>query len=187
MLNKARKLQMEELKRKSIEEFKEAKKLPITVILDNVRSLNNIGSIFRTSDALGVEKIIICGISATPPNVEIHKTALGAENAVTWEYAPSTCEAIKQLKLDGYLVYSLEQTTNSIDLRDFHPSSDNKHGFVLGNELKGVSQDVIDICHGSIEIPQFGTKHSFNVAVTAGMVLWDFFSKINSKIKRDAK
>lgn len=179
-MNKARKLRMEELKRKSIEEFKESKKLSVTVILDNVRSLNNIGSIFRTSDALGVEKIIICGISATPPNAEIHKTALGAEDSVAWEYFQSTCDAVKQLKLDGYLVYAIEQTTNSIDLRDFSPSNNSKYSFILGNELKGVSQDVIDLCDGSIEVPQFGTKHSFNVAVTTGMVLWDYFSKIHN-------
>lgn len=187
-MNKVRKLRMEELKRKSIEEFKGSKKLSVTVILDNVRSLNNIGSIFRTSDALGVEKIIICGISATPPNAEIHKTALGAEDSVAWEYVQSTCDAIKHIKLEGYLVYALEQTTNSIDLRDFNPSNASKHSFVLGNELKGVSQDVINLCDGSIEIPQFGTKHSFNVAVTAGMVLWDYFSKVhNTKKERGAE
>ena len=181
-MNKVRKLLMEELKRKSIEEFKESKKLSVTVILDNVRSLNNIGSIFRTSDALRVEKIIICGISATPPNAEIHKTALGAENSVEWEYFQNTCDAIKQLKQDGYLVYALEQTTNSIDLREFNPNDNKKHGFIMGNELKGVSQDAINACDGAIEIPQFGTKHSFNVAITTGIVLWDYFSKINKKI-----
>lgn len=178
MVNRARKLRMEELKRKSIEEFEKSKKLSVTIILDNVRSLNNIGSIFRTCDALSIEKIIICGISATPPNAEIHKTALGAENSVTWEYYQNTCDAIKQLKLDGYLVYALEQTTNSIDLRVFNPNSNSKHGFVLGNELKGVSQAAINMCDGALEIPQFGTKHSFNVAITAGIVLWDYFSKV---------
>ncbi len=174
---KARKLNVEELNRKTIGEFKETKKFPVTVILDNVRSLNNIGSIFRTSDALNVEEIILCGISATPPHPEIHKTALGAEESMQWRYVSETSEAINELQNKGYQVFALEQTTHSIDIRMFVPQPGNKYAFIFGNELKGVNQVAIDQCDGTIEIPQFGTKHSFNVSVTAGIVLWDFFIK----------
>lgn len=175
-----RKLNIEELNRKSVSEFKKSSKFPIVVVLDNVRSLNNIGSIFRTCDALNVERIVLCGISATPPHPEIHKTALGAEKSVDWLYVESAVESIERLKNDGYSVYALEQTTNSIDLRSFVPTPHSRYAFVFGNELKGVSQDVINSCNGSIEVPQFGTKHSFNVSVTAGIVIWDFFVKFNA-------
>ncbi len=179
---KNRKLSVEELNRVSVAEFKGAAKMPVAVILDNVRSLNNIGSIFRTCDALGITRIYLCGISATPPHPEIHRTALGAEEAVEWLYFESTEDAIYQLKNDGYSIFALEQTTQSIDLRMFAPQKREKYAFVFGNELKGVSQSVIDHCDGSIEIPQFGTKHSFNVSVTTGIVLWDFFTKHDSQL-----
>jgi tRNA G18 (ribose-2'-O)-methylase SpoU len=174
---KHRKLSVEELNRISVKEFKSVVKLPVTVVLDNVRSLNNIGSIFRTSDALRVEQILLCGISATPPHPEIHRTALGAEDSVEWIYFDNPIEALDYLKFRNYQTFALEQTTQSIDLRDFKPNSKEKYAFIFGNELRGVSQSAIDICDGSIEIPQFGTKHSFNVSVTAGIVLWDFFTK----------
>jgi 23S rRNA (guanosine2251-2'-O)-methyltransferase len=176
-MSKNRKLKVDELKRISVNEFKSAPKLPILMILDNVRSLNNIGSIFRTSDALNVEKIILCGISATPPHPEIHKTALGAEDTVMWEYIEKTEDAIIRIKHQGYKTFALEQTSESVDIRNFSLESGGKYAFVFGNELKGVKQTAIDLCDGSIEIPQFGTKHSFNVSVTAGIVLWDFFVK----------
>jgi tRNA G18 (ribose-2'-O)-methylase SpoU len=180
---KARKLKIEELYRKSIEEFKNSSKFPVVVVLDNVRSLNNIGSIFRTCDALNVEKIVLCGISATPPNTEIHKTALGAEDSMQWDYYEKAEEAIRILTEQGYQIYALEQTTDSVDIREFEISTNKKYAFVFGNELKGVAQGVIDGCKGAIEIPQFGTKHSFNVSVTAGIVIWDFFVKFTSKGK----
>lgn len=176
-MTKSRKLNIEELNRKSLNEFKNSSKFPVVVVLDNVRSLNNIGSIFRTCDALNVEKIILCGISATPPHPEIHKTALGAEDSMEWQYVENTVDAITGLVKEGYKVYALEQTTNSIDLRNFKPWPHGRYAFVFGNELKGVSQDAINSCNGSIEVPQFGTKHSFNVSVTAGIVVWDFFVK----------
>jgi tRNA G18 (ribose-2'-O)-methylase SpoU len=176
-----RKLSMAELNRLTIEEFKETKKIPLIIVLDNVRSLNNIGSIFRTSDALGVEAIYICGISATPPHPEIHKTALGAEDSVVWEYFDTAAKAVDSLHKNAYKVFALEQTTQCTDIRNFLPSIEGKYAFVFGNELKGVSQQTIDQCDGTIEIPQFGTKHSFNVAVTAGITIWDFFVKQTAK------
>lgn len=179
-MSKNRKLKIEELYRLTVNEFKNAPKLPVILILDNVRSLNNIGSIFRTSDALNVEKVILCGISATPPNPEIHKTALGAEDTVRWEYFKKTEDAITRIKHQGYKTIGIEQTSESIDIRDFSLISGHKYAFVFGNELKGVQQEAIDLCDCSIEIPQFGTKHSFNVSVTAGIVIWDFFVKFNS-------
>lgn len=176
-----RKLENKELNRRSVDEFKESSKTPIIVVLDNIRSLNNIGSVFRTSDALLIEKIILCGITGTPPNKEIHKTALGAENSVEWEYFESNVEAVKSLKDRGYKVISLEQTVNSIDLMEYKPTLNGKYALVFGNELRGVEQEVIDMSDECIEIPQFGTKHSFNIAVSAGIVLWDFFSKIKKE------
>jgi 23S rRNA (guanosine2251-2'-O)-methyltransferase len=174
-----RKLENKELNRKTLDEFKESSKMPITVVLDNIRSLNNIGSVFRTADALLVEKIILCGISGTPPNKEIHRTALGAEDSVIWEYCEKTADAIVKLKNDGYRVISLEQTTKSIDLMEYEPKHGLKFALVFGNELRGVEQDVVNLSDECIEIPQFGTKHSFNIAVSAGIVLWDFVTKID--------
>jgi len=173
-----RKLKNSELDRLSVDEYKEIEKTPITVVLDNIRSCNNIGSVFRTSDALLIENIILCGITATPPNKDIHKTALDAEKSVSWEYFEDTESAIQQLKENGYRVYAVEQVENSISLPNFTPEKDQKLALVFGNEVKGVQQSVVDICHGAIEIPQYGTKHSFNISVSAGIVLWDLVYKL---------
>ena len=173
-----RKLRNNELNRLSVDEYKSISKTPLVVILDNIRSCNNIGSLFRTSDALLIEKLYLCGITATPPNAEIHKTALDAEKSVEWEYFEKTEEAIAQLQNNGYKVFAIEQVENSIMLPDFLPGEGEKVAVVFGNEVKGVQQKVVNICNGSIEIPQFGTKHSFNVSVSAGIVLWDLFQKL---------
>ncbi len=173
-----RKLRNNELNRLSVDEYKSISKTPLVVILDNIRSCNNIGSVFRTSDALLIEKLYLCGITATPPNAEIHKTALDAEKSVEWEYFEKTEEAIAQLQNNGYKVFAIEQVENSIMLPDFLPGEGEKVAVVFGNEVKGVQQKVVNICNGSIEIPQFGTKHSFNVSVSAGIVLWDLFQKL---------
>lgn len=167
-----RKLQNEELNRISADEFKEARKLPVTIILDNIRSQNNVGSVFRTSDAFRIEKIYLCGITSTPENREVHKTALGAEDAVNWEYNRDTLSVVEKLKSEGYLIYSVEQAENSTSLENFRIDPKQKYALIFGNEVKGVQQEVIDESHGCIEIPQFGTKHSFNISVTAGIVLW---------------
>lgn len=159
------------------EEFAASDKLPLTVVVDNVRSLHNVGSVFRTSDAFRVERVVLCGITATPPHAEIHKTALGAEDVVEWSHYTDTVEAVNELKASGYEVYAIEQVENSIALQDFVVESGKKYAVILGNEVKGVQQQVVDICDGSIEIPQFGTKHSLNVSVTAGMVIWEFACK----------
>lgn len=173
-----RKLKSSELGRLSVEEYKEIEKSPVTVVLDNIRSCNNIGSVFRTSDALLIEKIVLCGITATPPNKEIHKTALDAEMSVSWEYFKKTEDAVRSLKDAGYLVYAVEQVENSILLPDFEPSKDQKLALIFGNEVKGVQQSVVDLCDGAIEIPQYGIKHSFNISVSAGIVLWDVIYKL---------
>lgn len=173
-----RKLKNSELKRLSVDEFKNVEKTPLVVVLDNIRSCNNIGSVFRTSDALLVEKIYLCGITATPPNNEIRKTALDAEKSVDWEYEEHTEIAVGKLKKQGYKVFAIEQVENSILLPDFRPAKNDKIALVFGNEVKGVKQTVVDSCNGSIEIPQFGTKHSFNISVSAGIVLWDIFQKM---------
>ena len=170
---------MDELNRLTVEDFKKAQKQPVVVVLDNVRSLHNIGYIFRTCYALGIESIYLCGISGTPPNKEIHKSALGAEDSVNWVYVKSALDAIKMLKDSGYKVYALEQTENSVNIKNFRPVADQKYAFVFGNELKGVDQAVVDESDYSLEIPQFGTKHSFNVSVTAAIVLWDYISKLD--------
>lgn len=175
-----RKLKNSELDRLSVDEYKEIAKTPITVVLDNIRSCNNIGSVFRTSDALLIEKVVLCGITATPPNKEIHKTALDAEKSVPWEYAEQTEDAVTQLKANGYQVFAVEQVENSILLPDFTPEKDQKLALVFGNEVKGVQQSVVDLCDGAIEIPQYGTKHSFNISVSAGIVLWDLVYKLRS-------
>jgi tRNA G18 (ribose-2'-O)-methylase SpoU len=167
-----------ELNRISIEEFKEVKKIPLTIILDNIRSLNNIGSIFRTSDAFLVENIILCGITATPPHPDIHKTALGAEYSVDWSYYENTSDAILKLKKDGYTICALEQATESIMLNNMTFDESIKYALILGNEVKGVTQDIVNMCDMCIEIPQHGTKHSLNVAIAAGIVIWNFFEKL---------
>uniref|UniRef100_UPI003216F087 RNA methyltransferase n=1 Tax=uncultured Draconibacterium sp. TaxID=1573823 RepID=UPI003216F087 len=174
-----RKLRNKELNRLSVEEYKSTQKTPIVVVLDNIRSCNNIGSVFRTSDALLIEKIYLCGITATPPNNEIRKTALDAEKSVDWEYHENTEDVVKKLQNEGFTVYAIEQVENSISLPDYTPAPGEKPALVFGNEVKGVKQSVVDICNGSIEIPQFGTKHSFNISVSAGIVLWDIFQKVN--------
>ena len=171
-----RKLKLEELNRISVEEFREAEKIPLIVVLDNVRSRHNIGSVFRTGDAFRVEEILLCGITGIPPDVEIHKTALGAEDAVRWRYFADTLEAIKELKTAGYTVFSIEQAENSISLESFTPEKSKKYAVIFGHEVHGVAQEVIDASDGCIEIPQYGTKHSLNVSVAAGIVIW-FFSQ----------
>jgi tRNA G18 (ribose-2'-O)-methylase SpoU len=176
-----RKLKNPELNRLTPEAYKNAEKLHLVVVLDNIRSCNNIGSVFRTSDALLIEKVYLCGITATPPNTEIHKTALDAEKSVEWAYFERTEDAVTELQNKGYKVYAIEQVENSISLPDFFPAAGEKVAVVFGNEVKGVQQKVVNICDGSIEIPQFGTKHSFNVSVSAGIVLWDIFQKIRIK------
>lgn len=167
-----------ELDRISQEEFKKKNKIPLIVVLDNVRSLNNVGSVFRTSDAFLVKAVYLCGITATPPHPEIHKTALGAEDSVEWRYFEDTNDAVDKLHEEGYIVYAIEQVENSIILSDLQLNKDSKYAVVLGNEVKGVQQNVVDKCNQSIEIPQFGTKHSLNVSVTAGLVIWDFFKML---------
>ena len=173
-----RKLKITELNRISAEEFKKADKLPLVVVLDNVRSLHNIGSVFRTSDAFRVECIYLCGIAAVPPHPEIHKTALGAEFTVDWKYVDNAIEAVDNLRQKGYIVYSVEQTENSIMLENIRLEQGKRYAVVLGNEVKGVQQEVIDHSDGCIEIPQYGTKHSLNVSVAAGIIIWDLFKQL---------
>jgi tRNA G18 (ribose-2'-O)-methylase SpoU len=175
-----RKLANEELGRASVEEFQQVKKKPLVVILDNIRSLNNVGSVFRTSDAFAIESIALCGITAQPPHREINKTALGATESVAWEYFAETAIAIAKFKNKGYSVYAIEQAENSISLENFKLTSKDKIAIVMGHEVNGVSQEAIDLSDGVIEIPQDGTKHSLNISVSTGVVLWD----ISSKFKR---
>ena len=172
-----RKLKNSELNRKTLVAFKKATKTPLILILDNIRSLNNIGSVFRTADAFLIEKIYLCGITATPPHKDIHKTALGATESVDWEYQKEAAELVKQLKDDNIKVYAIEQAEGALSLENFKITPNEKYAFVLGNEVNGVSQTVINKCSGVIEIPQEGTKHSLNIAVATGVVLWDFFQK----------
>jgi len=173
-----RKLENSELDRKSIADFKEAKKTPLIIILDDIRSLHNIGSVFRTADAFLIEKIYLCGITATPPNKEINKTALGATETVIWEHKNDVLEVIQELKNENVEVYAIEQVENSIFLNDFKVESSKKYALVFGNEVFGVNQEAIKLCHGTIEIPQLGTKHSLNISVTTGIVIWDLFCKL---------
>ena len=173
-----RKLKITELNRISIEEFKEADKLPLVVVLDDIRSLHNIGSVFRTADAFRIECIYLCGITATPPHPEMHKTALGAEFTVDWRYVNNAVETVDNLRSEGYVVYSVEQAEGSIMLDELTLDRSKKYAVVMGNEVKGVQQEVIDHSDGCIEIPQYGTKHSLNVSVTAGIVIWDLFKKL---------
>ncbi|TFG76717.1 MAG: TrmH family RNA methyltransferase [Flavobacteriales bacterium] len=172
-----RKLKNEELGRLDVVAFKRAKKIPLSIILDDVRSLNNIGSVFRSADAFLIEKIYLCGITATPPHKDIHKTALGATESVAWEYVPNAVDIVSQLKLKGYTTLAVEQAEHAIQLNDFEPETNKKYALIFGNEVKGVSQQVVDVGDGVLEIPQFGTKHSLNIAVSAGIVIWDFWAK----------
>jgi len=169
-----RKLKVTELKRLSPDDFKQTEKIPVTIVLDNVRSLHNVGSVFRTSDAFLIEAIYLCGITATPPHPEIHKTALGAENTVEWQYFEHTLDAVHQLKQKNYRILAVEQAENSIFLDKFSPEN-YRYAVIFGNEVKGIDQAVMDICDACIEIPQFGTKHSLNVSVAAGIVIWNIF------------
>lgn len=176
-MSQYRKIANEELGRPSVDEFKDQQKLPLVVVLDNVRSHNNVGSVFRSSDAFLVEQVMLCGYTGTPPHRDIHKTALGATESVNWQHYAETLDAVKLLKANGYKVYAIEQTKDSTMLNTFSPTG--KVAIVFGNEVMGVEQAVIDACDGVIEIPQFGTKHSLNISVSAGVVLWDLWTKMS--------
>ncbi len=173
-----KKKSMEELQRLSCEEYHKVAKLPIVVVLDDVRSLNNIGSMFRTADAFLIEKIYLCGITATPPSPEIHKTALGAEDSVEWEYVTDAVSLVDRLKSEGYTVCAIEQVNGSVNMLDFAVDKEKKYVVILGNEVKGVNQEVVDKVDYCIELPQYGTKHSLNVSITAGIVMWHFFTAL---------
>ncbi len=173
-----RKLKNSELERLSVQEFKLSAKTPLIIVLDNIRSLNNIGSVFRTCDAFLIEKIYLCGITAKPPHKDIHKTALGSTDSVTWEYIEDTLELVERLKAKNIKIVSVEQTENATMLNDFTPQQQTTYAIVFGNEVKGVSQDVVNASNIVVEIPQFGTKHSLNISVSAGIVIWDLFSKL---------
>ncbi len=174
-----RKLENSELERKSIEAFKKSEKTPLILVLDDIRSLNNIGSVFRTADAFLIEKIVLCGITASPPNKEIHKTALGATETVTWEHHENVLEVIGNLKKEKVIVLAIEQVESAIYLQDFEVDKGQKYALVFGNEVHGVAQEAVKLCDGCIEIPQLGTKHSLNISVSAGIVVWDLFQKMN--------
>ena len=173
-----RKLENNELLRKSIIDFKEAQKTPLILVLDDIRSLHNIGSVFRTADAFLIEKIYLCGISGTPPNKEIHKTALGATETVNWQYEKDVADCVRKLKSENVKVFAVEQVENAVLLQDFAIASADKYALVFGNEVFGVSQAALALCDGSIEIPQLGSKHSLNVSVSAGIVVWELFRKL---------
>ena len=170
------------MQRLSVDEFHEAPKMPLIVVLDDVRSLHNVGSVFRSADAFRVEAVYLCGITATPPHPEIHKTALGGEDSVAWRYFPTATEAIESLHNDGFFVYSIEQVEGSTKLQNLQLDTDRRYAVVLGNEVRGVHQEVVDMSDGCLEIPQFGTKHSLNVSVTAGMVIWEVAKKFLEKL-----
>lgn len=174
-----RKLRNEELNRLAVEDFKEVQKTPITIVLDNIRSLNNIGSVFRTSDAFLIEKIYLCGITATPPHKDIRKTALGATESVAWEHREDTLKLVEELKGQGYVVISIEQAENAEMLNQYTCDVSKKYALIFGNEVKGVLQEVVSASDTVLEIPQFGTKHSLNIAVSVGVVIWDFWTKLN--------
>ncbi|WP_295177982.1 RNA methyltransferase [uncultured Christiangramia sp.] len=173
-----RKLKNAELDRKTVSEFKEATKTPIIIILDNIRSLNNIGSVFRTADAFLIEKIYLCGITARPPHKDIQKTALGATETVTWEYVEDTLELVIKLQQEGKKVYAIEQAEDAVMLNKFEPLKDQTSAVIFGNEVKGVQQEVVTASDAVIEIPQLGSKHSLNISVSTGVVVWDLFSKL---------
>lgn len=172
-----RKLLNQELERQSVEQFREHQKSPFVIVLDNIRSQANVGSVFRTADAFLVERICLCGITSTPPNREIRKTALGATESVSWSYHKSTLEAVTGLKEEGYIIIGIEQVEHSIELQDYIPEEGKKYALIFGNEVYGVDQQVLNNCDTCLEIPQFGTKHSFNIAVSAGIVLWELYKK----------
>jgi tRNA G18 (ribose-2'-O)-methylase SpoU len=172
-----KKLKLDELNRITVEQFKQSEKNSIIIVLDNIRSLNNVGSVFRTSDAFLVESVYLCGITGTPPHREIHKTALGSENSVEWKYFQSTIDALLELKQKNYQILAVEQTDSSIFLQDFIPKPNEKYALIFGNEVDGVSDEALEVIENSLEIPQFGSKHSFNISVTVGIVLWHFALK----------
>lgn len=172
------KLKLEDLNRVSVEEFKEQEKLPVVVVLDNVRSMHNVGSVFRTGDGFAIERVVLCGITATPPHREIEKTALGATQSVDWVHAERTLDAVATLRAEGYTIIAIEQAKNSTMLNTFQPDASKKYALIFGNEVDGVSEEVMATIDECIEIPQFGTKHSFNIVISAGIVLWDFFAKL---------
>ena len=178
-----RKLKNSELDRLSVEAFKNVEKTPLIIVLDNIRSLNNIGSVFRTSDAFLIEKIYLCGITAIPPHKDIHKTALGSTDTVDWEYIENTIDLIEKLKVQNVKICSIEQAENATMLNDFSPQQQTTYALIFGNEVKGVSQDVVSASDTVIEIPQFGTKHSLNISVSCGVVVWDVFSKLKANRK----
>jgi len=182
-----KKLLNSELERKSLMEFKKAEKLDIILVLDNVRSLNNVGSVFRTADAFLVQSICLCGITACPPHRDIQKTALGATESVDWSYYKETSQAVIELKQNGFKIISIEQVENSTFLDDFTPVKNEKYAFVFGHEVHGVDQEIVDLSDASIEIPQYGTKHSFNISISAGIVLWDYHLKTRSNKKGAVK
>lgn len=173
-----RKLKLDELNRPDIEEFKTQEKLPVVAVLDNVRSMHNIGSMFRTADGFALEKVILCGITAQPPHREIEKTALGATQSVDWDHYEDTITAVNDLRANGYEIIAIEQAENSTMLNTFKPDVDKKYALIFGNEVDGVSDEVMSKIDECIEIPQFGTKHSFNIVISAGIVFWDFFAKL---------
>ena len=173
-----RKIRTIEMQRLTVEEFREADKLPLVVVLDDVRSMYNVGSVFRTCDAFRVESIALCGISCTPPATEIHKTALGAEDSVSWKYYKTALEAVEELRAEGYEVLAVEQVEHSTKLQTFQAEKGKKYAVVLGNEVKGVHQEVVDACDGCLEIPQLGTKHSMTVSVTAGIIIYTFTAQL---------
>jgi tRNA G18 (ribose-2'-O)-methylase SpoU len=177
-----RKLLNNELNRLDVESYKKSEKIPLVVILDNVRSMNNIGSVFRTSDAFRIQSIALCGITAVPPNKEIHKTALGATDSVDWKYYENTIELVEELKRKSYIICAIEQAENGQMLESFSPDQNKKYAVIFGHEVRGVDQSVVDICDYCIEIPQLGTKHSLNISVAAGIVLWKFFNSLRSKL-----
>jgi 23S rRNA (guanosine2251-2'-O)-methyltransferase len=179
-----RKLTTDELNRLSVEQFKEAEKIPLILILDNIRSRNNVGSIFRSADAFRISGVYLCGITAVPPHREIYKTALGATDSVDWKYFSSTLDAVKSLKKSGFKVFAVEQTDNSVSLENFIPELQTGIGLVFGNEVTGIDDNIIEETDGCIEVPQYGTKHSLNIAVTAGIVLWDFLLKSGNSYKK---
>ena len=174
-----RKLKNSELDRLDVKQFKDADKTPVIIVLDNIRSLNNIGSVFRTADAFLIEKIYLCGITAQPPHKDIHKTALGATDSVAWEHAESTLDVLQRLKKENIKTIAIEQAENAVFLNDFKTKPNEKYALIFGNEVKGVSQEVVSASDVIIEIPQYGTKHSLNISVSVGVVVWDFWAKIN--------
>ena len=176
-----RKLLNEELGRPTIEEYASVEKLPVVVVLDNVRSAQNVGSFFRTADAFGIEHIALCGISSTPPNREIHKTALGSEQSVAWSYYDTTLECVAKLREEGYRIIAIEQIEGSTMLNNFVAERDTKYALIFGNEVEGVDQAVVDVVDGAIEIPQVGIKHSLNVSVSAGVLMWEMFRQLGDK------